>query len=336
MQAPPPDIPPSDADPDSFQEMEVVGVRVEQPAGSPVAVLREVHGSRRLSIWVDAVEATAIAFAHQGIASLRPLTHDLFRDVLDAVDVRLVSARITSLADQVFHADLALSNGSNVPSRPGDAIALAVRTGAPILVANEILAEVGVAMPDDQAAPPAIDPYIGKAEPAKAKEPPKAMEPPTAAIRRLHELTIHDSPTAVLNELRLVGVRVEMPSNSPIMLLKESDGSRYFPIWIGAVEATAIAAGQQRLVSPRPLTHDLLRDVLEAVGVRHLSVRINALSEGIFYSDLVLSNGSNVSSRPSDGVALAVRTGAKIEATTEMLDAAGVEVTDDEVKDVGE
>jgi uncharacterized protein len=241
------------------------------------------------------------------------------------VHVRLVSARVTSLVDQVFDGDLVLSDGSNVRSRPGDGIALAILAGAPILVSNEILAEVGVARPDDQAAPQANDPATGKAMPVRA------MEPPSVASRNLSELTVHDSPTAVMIELRLLGVRVEMPSNSPIMLLKEAHGCRYLPIWIGAVEATAIAAGQQGIVSPRPLTHDLLRDVLEAADVRLLSVRINALSGGIFYADLVLSNGSTVSARPSDAVALAVRAGAKIEATAEMLDAAGVEVPDDEV-----
>ena len=63
-----------------------------------------------------------------------------------------------------------------------------------------------------------------------------------------------------------MGVRVEMPSNQPIVLLREVTGERYLPIWIGAVEATAIAFAQQGVVPPRPLTHDLLKDVLEATG----------------------------------------------------------------------
>ena len=62
----------------------------------------------------------------------------------------------------------------------------------------------------------------------------------------------------------VVGVRVEMPSNQPIVLLREVDGERYLPIWIGAVEATAIAFAQQGVVPARPLTHDLLRDVIAA------------------------------------------------------------------------
>jgi len=85
----------------------------------------------------------------------------------------------------------------------------------------------------------------------------------------------------------VVGVRVEMPSNQPIVLLREGDSGRYLPIWIGAVEATAIAFAQQGVVPQRPLTHDLLKDVIEAVSSPLQEVRITALDEGVFYADLV-------------------------------------------------
>lgn len=324
MQAPPPDMLSPDIDRGGFQEMELVGIRVEQPSNEPTALLKAAHGNRRLPVSVGAVEAAVIAFAQQGVASLRPLTHDLLRDVLDAVGIRLASARIISLSDNEFDGDLVLSNGRNVRSRPSDGIALAIRAGAPILASDEILAQAGTAAPDDSPAPQASEPGTEKTElVGEIKDRPPSTRHQTG-------LTIHSSPTAVMSELKLLGVRVERPSNSPIVLLKEVSGNWYLPIWIGAVEATAIAAGQQGLVSPRPLTHDLFGDVLEAAGVRLLSVRIHALAEGIFYSDLVLSNGSSVSARPSDGIALAVRAGAKIEATAEVLDAAGVEVSDQE------
>ena len=77
-----------------------------------------------------------------------------------------------------------------------------------------------------------------------------------------------------MREVEVVGVRVEMPSNSPIVLLRESGGERYLPIWIGAVEATAIAFAQQGVVPPRPLTHDLLKDVIEATGNEVSEIRI--------------------------------------------------------------
>ena len=66
--------------------------------------------------------------------------------------------------------------------------------------------------------------------------------------------------------VEVMGVRVEMPSNQPIVLLKELDGVRYLPIWLGAVEATAIAFAQQDVKPPRPLTHDLFKDVLNQLG----------------------------------------------------------------------
>jgi len=135
---------------------------------------------------------------------------------------------------------------------------------------------------------------------------------------------------AVVRQMEVIGVRVEMPSNSPIVLLKEAQGDRYLPIWIGAVEATAIAFAQQGMVSLRPLTHDLFRDVLEALNVQLRTVNITALRDGIFYADLVFSNGAEVSARPSDSIALALRTGAQIFASEEILDEAGVAIPEEQ------
>ena len=98
-----------------------------------------------------------------------------------------------------------------------------------------------------------------------------------------------------MNELDVVGVRVEMPSNQPIVLLKESGGERYLPIWIGAGEATAIAFAQQGVVPPRPLTHDLIRDLLEAAGQQLTQVRITSLRDGVFYAEMVFASGLEVS-----------------------------------------
>ena len=141
---------------------------------------------------------------------------------------------------------------------------------------------------------------------------------------------------AVVRQMEVIGVRVEMPSNSPIVLLKEAQGDRYLPIWIGAVEATAIAFAQQGMVSLRPLTHDLFRDVLEVLNVQLRTVNITALRDGIFYADLVFSNGAEVSARPSDSIALALRTGAQIFASEEILDEAGVAIPDEQQDEEGE
>ncbi|GAA1912963.1 bifunctional nuclease family protein [Nocardioides lentus] len=129
-----------------------------------------------------------------------------------------------------------------------------------------------------------------------------------------------------MREVDVIGVRVEMPSNQPIVLLREVTGERYLPIWIGAVEATAIAFAQQGVVPPRPLTHDLLKDVLEATGRPLTEVRIDDMREGVFYATLVLDGGTEVSARPSDSIALALRTGTKIVCAESVLDEAGLAV----------
>ena len=137
-----------------------------------------------------------------------------------------------------------------------------------------------------------------------------------------------------MNELTVVGVRVELPSNQPIVLLREVDGDRYLPIWIGAVEATAIAFAQQGIVPARPMTHDLLKDVLEAVDARLQAVQITELRDGIFYADLVFDGGVRVSARPSDAIALALRVNATIYAEEAVLDEAGIAIPDEQENEV--
>jgi uncharacterized protein len=131
-----------------------------------------------------------------------------------------------------------------------------------------------------------------------------------------------------VRELDVVGVRVEMPSNQPIVLLRESDGERYLPIWIGAVEATAIAFAQQGMTPARPMTHDLFRDVLDALDVRLEQVHITEMRESTYYAELVFSGGIKVSSRPSDSIALALRTGTPIFAAEPLLDEVGIMIAD--------
>jgi uncharacterized protein len=129
-----------------------------------------------------------------------------------------------------------------------------------------------------------------------------------------------------MREVDVLGVRVEMPSNQPIVLLREVAGDRYLPIWIGAVEATAIAFAQQGVVPPRPLTHDLMKDVLAATGQELSEVRITSVQDRVFYATLVFDSGVEVSARPSDSIALALRTGTRIVCAEEVLDEAGLAV----------
>ena len=138
-------------------------------------------------------------------------------------------------------------------------------------------------------------------------------------------------------ELSLVGVRVELPSNQPIVLLKESEGERYLPIWIGAVEATAIAFALQGVQTPRPMTHDLMRDILQETEVQVDRVLINELVDQTFFALIRLTldgRSTEVSSRPSDAIALAVRINAPIFADEDVLEQAGIELKDDEEAEV--
>ncbi|HEX3931134.1 MAG TPA: bifunctional nuclease family protein [Nocardioides sp.] len=128
-----------------------------------------------------------------------------------------------------------------------------------------------------------------------------------------------------MREVDVLGVRVEMPDNRPIVLLRDVEGKRYLPIWIGAVEATAIAFAQQGVVPPRPLTHDLLKEVLESTGNELSEVRITEVKDNIFFATLVLASGVEVSARPSDSIALALRTGSRILCAEEVLDEAGLD-----------
>lgn len=125
-----------------------------------------------------------------------------------------------------------------------------------------------------------------------------------------------------------MGVRVEMPSNQPIVLLKELDGVRYLPIWLGAAEATAIAFAQQEVSPPRPLTHDLFKNVLDSLKVNLQTVYLTELKDGVFYAQLNFGEGVPISARPSDAIALALRTGSPILASDELLEEAGIEIPD--------
>jgi uncharacterized protein len=138
-------------------------------------------------------------------------------------------------------------------------------------------------------------------------------------------------------ELNLVGVRVELPTNQPIVLLREREGERYLPIWIGAMEATAIAFALQGIPTPRPMTHDLMKNVLEEIGVHVERIVITELREGTFFAELQMAqNGATyqISSRPSDAIALAVRLNVPIYANEEVLSEASIVIRDDEEQEV--
>ncbi|PVZ04611.1 bifunctional nuclease family protein [Actinomycetospora cinnamomea] len=148
-------------------------------------------------------------------------------------------------------------------------------------------------------------------------------------------------------EVEVAGVGQEQGSEDPILLLRERDGSRrYLAIWIGAPEATALAAAEVAATLPRPLTHRLLLDAVEAFGAQLVRVRLTAVVEGQFHAELDLTTADGgtrtVSARASDAVTLAVHQGCPIDASDDVLaDAAlpaGAVATvggpDDETEDV--
>jgi bifunctional DNase/RNase len=130
--------------------------------------------------------------------------------------------------------------------------------------------------------------------------------------------------------MEVVGVRIEMPSNQPIVLLKEIDGSRFLPIWVGAAEATAIAFAQQGINPDRPLTHDLMRDLLQTLDATLLAVQITHIRDGVFFATLHLRTFEDaalaVSARPSDAIALALRSQSNIVASRELVESVGIEI----------
>lgn len=133
--------------------MDLVGVRIELPTNTPILLLREqAPNPRLLPIFIGAPEATAIALALEGVDVPRPMTHDLIKVILDHIGVPLQRVVVTELRDKTFFAELELGDNGNtrrVSCRPSDAIAVAVRCGAPIFAAEEVLEDAGYWEPEE-------------------------------------------------------------------------------------------------------------------------------------------------------------------------------------------
>ncbi len=134
-------------------------------------------------------------------------------------------------------------------------------------------------------------------------------------------------------ELTIVSIRVSLMNYQRVVILKEKDSDRYLPIWIGPAEADAIAVRLQDVSIARPLTHDLLKSVIEALGAQVVSVVVNDLSNDTFFARVMLDvNGRSVEidSRPSDAIALAVRAQVPVYAEEAVMDKAGVLLDEEE------
>lgn len=113
-------------------------------------------------------------------------------------------------------------------------------------------------------------------------------------------------------EVEVVGVRIELPANQPVLLLKVVNQPRYMPIWIGSAEANAIGIAQRGLTPPRPLSHHLMLDIVEAYGTKLDEVVITGREEHTFLAELHLADGKVISARPSDAVAMALIAESKV------------------------
>jgi bifunctional DNase/RNase len=135
-----------------------------------------------------------------------------------------------------------------------------------------------------------------------------------------------DGPGPEWVEMKLRGLIVDPNSEGPVVILREQEGTLYLPIWIGVFEANAIALAVEGVQLRRPLTHDLMRGVVEGLGSTLLRIEIHDLVEGTFYARLLLRNAAGevvtVDARPSDAMALALRTGAPIWTARQVLDQA--------------
>lgn len=133
-----------------------------------------------------------------------------------------------------------------------------------------------------------------------------------------------------MSEMRVVGIRVEPPNSQPVLLLRELDGERYLAIWIGQSEAASIALRQKGIEPPRPLTHDLIVNLVAAFGRWLIEVRIIDMQEGTFYAEMVFDGDVRVSARPSDSIAVALRAGVPIVADEEVLTEAGLLIPEED------
>ena len=131
--------------------------------------------------------------------------------------------------------------------------------------------------------------------------------------------------------MELIGVRLDVAGNIPVLFLREREGlRRLLPIYIGTPEASSIQWASEGKESPRPLTHDLMKNLVELFDATLIAVHVTEIKDGTFYSTLNLRDSKgeplSISARPSDAIALAVRTHSNILATEELLDEVGIQI----------
>ncbi|MFY9580682.1 MAG: bifunctional nuclease family protein [Gaiellaceae bacterium] len=137
-----------------------------------------------------------------------------------------------------------------------------------------------------------------------------------------------------MQEMNIYGVSFDLVGKQPIVLLKTAEGNKFLPIWIGHPEAAAILMKLQSASTPRPMTHDLVTDMLDQLGAQVVRITVTELRENTFYAQItVQQDGSEVDidSRPSDAIALAIRADAPIFAADDVIEESAIEFEGDEI-----
>ena len=139
-----------------------------------------------------------------------------------------------------------------------------------------------------------------------------------------------------MQEMHIYGVSFDIVGKQPIVLLKTADGNKFLPIWIGHAEAAAILMKLQSQASPRPMTHDLVSDMLQQLGARIVRITVTELRENTFYAQITVAQDGQeleVDSRPSDAIALAIRAEAPIFAADQVIEESAIEFEGEEVNE---
>ena len=187
-------------------QVDILGLSTSpSSAGAYALILKETNGKRKLPIIIGAFEAQSIALELEGMKPPRPLTHDLMRNIIDTFAVSLNEVCINELRDGTFYAKLTiegLSDTQEVDSRPSDAIALAVRYGAPIYVGEEVLNEAGVVSEDDEE----VEETGLKEETAQIKQPLTKLELLQSSLKEAIEKEDYEKAAKIRDDIRKLGI----------------------------------------------------------------------------------------------------------------------------------
>lgn len=187
-------------------QVDILGLSTSpSSAGAYALILKETNGKRKLPIIIGAFEAQSIALELEGMKPPRPLTHDLMRNIIDTFAVSLNEVCINELRDGTFYAKLTiegLSDTQEIDSRPSDAIALAVRYGAPIFVGEEVLNEAGVLSEDEEDA----EETAVKDEPEEIKKPLSKLEQLQSSLKEAIEKEDYEKAAKLRDDIRKLGI----------------------------------------------------------------------------------------------------------------------------------